>query len=611
MANSQTEMLSRREAGAVFLPLKRAGLALFAASAFLNLLALNGPLFMLQVYDRVLASRSVPTLVALCVLAGMLYGFQALLDGLRARLLLRLGEGLDTRFSRTVLSAIARLPLAARVSGDGQQPMRDLDTVRAFLSGPGPGAFLDLPWVPLYLGICFLLHVWLGVTALAGAVLLFSLTLAADFAVRRPSRVAVDKGMERAAVSEAARRNAESIRAMGMEEAVYDRWQGHNRSYLAASRKSGDTGASMNALARALRQALQSAILAVGAWLVIEQQASAGVMIAASVMMGRAMAPVDTAIAQWKHFVGARQGWQRLRGILRDFAPKEEVLKLPAPCRTVQVADLVVVPPGGGAPCLANVSFRLEAGAALGVIGPSGCGKTSLARVLTGVWAPPRGDVRIDGASLDQWNPVDLGCHIGYLPQSAELFEGTIAENIARFRPGARDEDIVEAAQAARAHDFIISLPKGYQTGIGLDGAGLSGGQKQRIGLARALFGNPFLLVLDEPNANLDATGEEALLKAIQHQKERNGIAVVIAHRPSAMAAVDQVLILENGRVKALGPKEEVLAQVMKKPGAVPVPVKTPSSHGAQMLNPLRVVASSPLTPEIPKAAEPGKETSE
>ncbi|MBN9672749.1 type I secretion system permease/ATPase [Labrenzia aggregata] len=579
-------------------------LALIFASSLLNLLALNGPLFMLQVYDRVLASGSIQTLVALCVLAGVLYSFQAIMDALRARLLLRLGEGFDARFSSEVLSAIARAPLRTRLPGDGQQPMRDLDCVRAFLAGPGPGAFFDLPWVPFYLAVCFLLHFWLGVTALAGAVLMFAITLASDIAVRGPARTATQKGVERAALSESARRNAESIRAMGMEHSIHVRWQDSNDAYLNANRKSADFGSAMNGASRSLRQALQSAILAVGAWLVIQQEASAGVMIAASIMMGRAMAPVDTAISQWKHFVTARQGWQRLKTIVRDFGTQERVLKLPPPARSLQVSDIVVVPPGGQAPGLANISFLLEAGSALGVIGPSGCGKTTLARAIAGIWQTVRGEIRIDGATLDQWDPAYLGRHVGYLPQSAELFEGTIAQNIARFQHDASDASIVDAAKAARAHDFITALPQGYQTVIGIDGAGLSGGQKQRIGLARALYGDPFLLVLDEPNANLDAGGEAGLLEAIQHQKDRNGIAVVIAHRPSAMAAVDQILLLENGRAKSYGPKEQVLAQVLKKP----VPAAT--SPGAQMINPLRVVANGSVQGDIQTApmTEQGKE---
>ncbi|MEM9633786.1 MAG: type I secretion system permease/ATPase [Pseudomonadota bacterium] len=595
MYSTQNQTLPRQIAGAATLPLKRAGVALLSTSALLNLLALNGPLFMLQVYDRVLASRSIPTLLALCILAGLLYSFQALLDALRSRLLLRVGEAFDEKFSKTVLNAIVRAPLTARIPGDGLLPLRDMDSVRSFLSGPGPGAFFDFPWVPFYLAICFLFHFWLGVTATIGAILMFAIALTSDIAVKRPARTVVERGMERASQSEAARRNSESIRAMGMEDAVFNRWQSSNSAFLAANRKSSDFGSAMNGLSRALRQALQSAILAVGAWLVIQQEVSAGIMIASSIMMGRAMAPVDTAIAQWKNFVTARQGWERLKLVFNEFTAEPAVLELPRPSKSLQVNDIIVVPPSAQIPCLTNVSFRLEAGTALGVIGPSGSGKTSFARAITGVWKAARGDVRIDGGALDQWDAGILGNHIGYLPQSAELFEGTIAENIARFKTDVADAAIVEAAMAAAAHEFITSLPNGYQTRIGIDGSGLSGGQRQRIGLARALFGNPFLLVLDEPNANLDASGESALLQAIQHQKDRQGIAVVIAHRPSAMAAVDQVLVLDNGRMKSFGPKEQVLAQFMN-------PALKQASPGAQMLNPLRVAASASAPESAPPA---------
>lgn len=489
MTSSQPGLPPRRDAGAVLPQLRRSALALFLTSALLNLLALNGPLFMLQIYDRVLASGSIPTLVVLCVLCAGLYGFQALLDSLRARLLLRLGEAFEIRHRRTVLDAIARLPLISRIPGDGLQPIRDLDTIRSFLGGSGPGAFFDLPWVPFYLILCFLFHFWLGVTATIGFVILVSLALISDFSVRRSTNISMEKGQERSAMAEAARRNAESIRSMGLQDAFFDRWKASDESYLAANRTSGDVSSAMNSASRAARQALQSAVLAVGAWLVIEQEASAGVMIAASIMVGRAMAPVDVVIGQWKAFVGARQGWARLRALLASMPATEDVLELPAPAQDLRVEGLVMCPPGSQAPNLLDINFKLEAGTVLGIIGPSGSGKSSLARALTGVWSPARGCVRLDGATLAQWDPGVLGQHVGYLPQMPDLFEGTIAQNIGRMKPDADHEEIVEAAKAAGVHDFIITLPKGYQTWIGLDGSGLSGGQRQRIGLARAPFG--------------------------------------------------------------------------------------------------------------------------
>lgn len=588
VANRQHGERSRRDAGAAALPLKGAIVALVLVSILLNLLALNGPLFMLQVYDRVLTSGSVPTLAALCVLAGGLYLFQALLDAIRARLFARFGEEFDRRWSPMALRAVMRMPLLSPAIGDGQQPVRDIESVRGFLAGPGPGAFFDLPWMPVYIGICFIFHFWIGVTALFGAVIMVAITLVTDLSARRPARQAVEQGLVQAGVTENARRNAETIRAMGMEAVVAERWNAAHDEALTAGRKSGDMTATMSGISRAVRQGLQSAILAVGALLVIEQQASAGVMIAASIMMGRAMAPVDVAVGQWKGFVAARQGWARLRKLMKTFGSDAETLTLPPPRAELKVENLVIVPPGAQAPTVLDVSFRQAAGTALGIIGPSGSGKSTLARALAGIWRPVRGDVRLDGAALDQWEAGKLGRHIGYLPQSPELFAGAIAENIARLDPDAPPEAVVGAAQAAGVHDFITSLPKGYQTEIGADGSGLSGGQAQRIGLARALFGEPFLLILDEPNANLDAEGEAAVIRAIGRQRERGGIAVVIAHRPSAISAVDTVLVMEAGRVRAFGPRDAVLSQVLRTVTEAPQAAQA----GARMVNPLRVVVN-------------------
>jgi len=586
---SQHGQSSRRDAGAVALPLKLVIAALFVLSILLNLLALNGPLFMLQVYDRVLTSHSVPTLIVLGGLCAGLFGFQAVLDTLRARILLRLGEGFDARFARLGLRAITRMPLMARAPGDGMQPLRDIEAVRSFLAGPGPGAFFDLPWMPFYLAICFIFHFWLGVTASVGALIMIAITLTTDISARKPARVAMEKGMVRAAISEDARHNAESIRAMGMEKQVFARWLEANSAHLAAGRQGGDMSSAMTSLSRVVRQGLQSAILAVGAWLVIEQQASAGVMIAASIMMGRAMAPVDTAIGQWKYFVNARQSWARIKKLIPVFDREPELLLLPAPQRELRAEQVSIVPPGGRMPTVVDISFTLTAGSALGIIGPSGCGKSTLARALTGVWAVMRGHVRLDGATLDQWAPETLGRHIGYMPQSAELFDGTIAQNIARFDADADAGSITEAAEAAGVHGFITGLPQGYQTRIGENGAGLSGGQRQRIGLARALYGNPFLLVLDEPNASLDAEGEAAVIQAVAAVRARKGIAIVIAHRPSALSAVDLVLAMDAGRARAFGPRDEVLSKMLKQStGAA-----SGGSPAARSVTPFRVVANA------------------
>ena len=540
--------------------------SLIANSIWINVLALTSPLFMLQVYDRVLASGSVPTLIGLGVLALCLYSFQALLDILRSRMLLRVGESFDLEHSHQVHDAVIRSPLLSRAPSDGLQSLRDLDGVRSFLQGPGPTAFFDLPWIPVYLALCFLFHFWIGVTAAAGALVLVALTFATSASTRKPVTDATRTNMARNASLDASRRNAEVVHAMGMSRRLHERWQKLNDGYATSNRLAGDLSSGFGIAAKTLRIVLQSAVLAVGAYLVIKQEVSPGVMIAASIMMGRAMAPVDLAISQWKPFLQARQSWRRLLELMARMPTNSEVMPLPAPQSEIRVESIVVVPPGSRKPTVSNVGFSLKRGQALGIIGPSGSGKTTMARSLVGVWLPSHGKVRFDGASIDQWDSVTLGQHIGYLPQSAELFGGSIAENISRFVVDAPPAQILDAARAAGAHDMIVSMEKGYDTQIGEFGSELSAGQRQRIGLARALFGNPFLVVLDEPNANLDADGEQAVVAAIRSIRERGGIAVVIAHRPSAISAVDTILVMEKGIQTAYGPRDEILSKMTRQP---------------------------------------------
>ena len=537
---------------------------LVAASFVINLLALTSPLFMLQIYDRVLASGSVPTLVGLGVLALGLYGFQAALDILRLRILLRIGERFDRDLSDRVHAAVTRLPLIARMPGDGLQPLRDLDNVRGFLSGAGPTALFDLPWIPLYLGICFIFHFWLGMTALAGAIVLVSLTLLTNILSQKAIKELTTHNMARNGLMEAARRNAEVVHSMGLSRRIGARWQKANSDYLTANRRAGDVTGGLGGLSKALRVILQSAILGVGAWLVIDQVATPGVMTAASIMMGRALAPVDLAIANWKPFLMARQSWTRLQDMLKKVPEQPPVMPLPKPVRELRAEALTIIPPGERKPNVGGVGFVMERGTALGIIGPSGSGKSSLARVLVGAWAPAAGNIRLDGASLDHWDNEALGRHVGYLPQGVELFDGTIAENIARFEDDPDPEEIVAAAKATGAHELILSFEKGYETRIGEGGSALSAGQRQRIGIARALYGDPFLVVMDEPNANLDAEGEAAVVRAIVSVRERGGIAIVVAHRPSAISVVDKVLMMEGGRQRAFGPKDEVLSKVLQ-----------------------------------------------
>lgn len=582
---------------AVASPLRRAFVGIALISGVVNVLALTSPLFMLQVYDRVLASGSVPTLVGLAVLATGLYLFQASLDIIRARVLLRAGDHFDGALCGKVHHAVVRLPLVARMPGDGLQPLRDLDNVRGFLSGQGPTAFFDLPWMPLYLGICFLFHFWIGVTALAGAIILVLLTLLANSLSQKPVRDAITHNMARNGLLEASRRNAEVVQALGFGTRLEARWRQANADYLAANRKAGDIAGGLGSLSKTLRMILQSAVLGVGAWLVIEQQATGGVMIASSIMVGRALAPVDQAIASWKPFLMARQSWKRLQDLLGRMPPIAETMALPAPRKELRVEGVAIAPPGEKKPTVMGIGFMIQAGSALGIIGPSGSGKSTLSRVLVGAWVPAGGKVRLDGASLDQWDREALGRHIGYLPQGVELFDGTIADNIARFEADPDPDAIVAAARAAGAHELILRFEDGYKARIGEGGSALSAGQRQRIGLARALYGNPFLVVLDEPNANLDAEGEAAVVRAIASVRERGGIAVVVAHRPSAIGVVDRLLMMDGGRQKAFGPRDEVLEHVLKPQIASRNTRGFPATGYG--LTPLRVVAS----PEQPEQA--------
>jgi PrtD family type I secretion system ABC transporter len=517
---------------------------------------------MLEVYDRVLPSRSVPTLVALLVLTAGLYAAQGFIEAIRSRILVRIGDSLDGAMSMRVYDAVVRLPLKLGAKGDGSQPVRDLDAVRGFLSGAGPSAFFDLPWLPVYLGICFLFHPYIGLTALAGAVILVMLTIVTETRTRSPTRSATQFAIARNALLEASRRNAEAITAMGMVGRIARRWGDLNRSYVAATGEASDVVGGLGATSKVLRLLLQSSILAVGAWLVIHQESTPGIIIAGSILGARALAPVDLAIANWRGFVGARQSWQRLSQLLGHLPPRVEPMPLQPPTKTLVVQNVAVCPPGEQKIVCQDVNFTLASGKALGVIGPTASGKSSLARMLVGVWAAARGTVRLDGATFDQWSQEALGRHIGYLPQDVELFPGNVAQNIARFEDPPHPEAVLAAAQAAGVHDLIVNLPDGYETKVGDHGSALSAGQAQRIALARALYRDPFLVVLDEPNSNLDAEGDEALTRAILGLRARGAIVVVVAHRPSAIAGVDYILVMAKGRQQQFGPKEEILNRV-------------------------------------------------
>ncbi len=571
----------RSELGDALRACRSAFIGVGVMSCMINLLYLTGSIFMLEIYDRVLPSRSIPTLVGLVILAGGLYIAQGALDLIRGRILVRIGTSLDETLNARVFETVVRLPLMVGGRNEGLQPLRDLDNVRSFLSSMGPGAFFDLPWLPFYLAICFAFHVMIGVTALVGAIILVALTIATEFMSREPAREAMGLAARRNDLAATSRRNAEVLVAMGMSGRLTRRWSEANEKYLAGNQRASDVAGGLGAIAKVMRMTLQSAVLAVGAYLVIHQEATAGIIIAGSILSARALAPVDLAIAHWKGFVAARQSWHRLNRLLVSLPAQSTPTQLQDPSKGLSVEGVSIVPPGDQKVIVQEVTFALEAGSGLGVIGPSGSGKSSLVRALVGVWQPVRGKVRLDGAALDQWSSDALGRHVGYLPQDVELFAGSVAQNICRFDPEAGSAAIIAAAKEAGVHEMIIKMRDGYDTQIGEQGTALSAGQAQRVALARALYGDPFLIVLDEPNSNLDTEGDEALTRAVRSARERGAVVVVVAHRPIGIEAVDQLLVLRDGRMQAFGPKEQVLGQVLQRV-APPSPIKIVSDSGAK-----------------------------
>ncbi|MFK5596278.1 type I secretion system permease/ATPase [Methylobacterium sp. WL30] len=540
----------------------RASLAtVMIVSGLINLLMLTAPIFMLQVYDRVLPSRSIATLVGLAGIALMLFLIQSVLEVFRARILSRFGRLVDERLGARIFRTLLVRGSETPRGDDGPQALRDLDTVRGFLSSMAFTAFFDLPWVPLYIAVCFLFHPWLGTAIAGGAVVLCLLTILTDWASAGPTREGVRVAGERRAFTDMAHRTAPLLSALGMRARIATLWQARARRNLDVATDGNDLAIGFGATARLMRTVLQSGILGLGAYLVVREEATAGVMLAATILSARALAPVDLAIANWKSFSASRQAWTRIVAFLPPREPAA-LTPLPAPRESVRVTALSIAVPGTDTLVLHDVNVALAPGSALGVIGPSGSGKSTFARALVGLARPSRGVIRLDGAAIDQWDPDALGRSIGYLPQDIEMFDGTIAENITRFDPEPDPEALLSAAKAAGVHEVVLRLPGGYDARVGAGGLGLSGGQRQRIALARALYGDPFLVVLDEPNSNLDVEGDRALSAAVQAVRARGGIAVVIAHRPSALTAVDRILVLGDGRVQLHGPRDDVLAQL-------------------------------------------------
>jgi ATP-binding cassette subfamily C protein PrsD len=575
-----------------------AGVAIISGA--INLLMLSGSLYMLQVYDRVLPGRSVATLLGLSAIVLACYGFQGYFEAARSRMLARIGTLFDASLEAPIHHALATLPLRGAKTSAAQQPLRDLDQIRFFLSSMGPTAFLDMPWIPLFLIALFVFHPVIGFVACAGAASIIAMTLVTEKRTKDSNKAANEVSAERQVIAEATRQNAEVLRALGMTARFTARFRDANERYLSENARATDTYANLGAIAKGVRYVLQSAILGIGAYLVIIEQASGGIMIASSIMMGRALAPIEVALANWKQLSAARQAIDRLREVLKATAePEAPAVALPRPHQSLIVEDLSVTVPGGDKVVVSNVSFRLGAGMGLALLGASAAGKSSLSRALAGIWPASKGVIRLDGAALDNWATDDLGRHIGYLPQDVALFDGTVAENIARFDPEATSQGILAAARLAGAHEMILRLPNGYATRIGERGASLSGGQRQRVGLARAVYGNPFLVILDEPNANLDRDGELALVKAIETLRQTGSIVVLVSHRPDAIAALNIAMVLYEGRMIAFGPREQVFARVAQAAQQVPT-VQAVQAAAGQTVPP----AATAADPRVVRAAD-------
>ncbi len=564
--------------------------ALFVFSMTINLLLLVSPIYMMQLYDRVLSSQSIDTLVLLTLIAMFGFGVLGALEFVRGRLMVRVSSWLDRRLGGPVLTA--SIVGALRQGNDRTaQSLRDLSTFRTFLTGPNLFPVLDAPWAPVFLVVIFLLSPLLGFLATGGAAILFALGLLNEKVTRRPLAEASKAAMKAQYQAEASVRNADVIEAMGMMPNLVGRWESRSGEAVRLQALAGDRGAAITSLSKFVRVAIQSLILGAGAYLVIQHEATGGVMIGASIILGRALAPVEQMIAGWRNLIAARGAFQRVKSALAALPSRNMRTQLPAPKGRISLEGVVFQPPGSKEPVIRGVSFDLEPGEALALIGPSAAGKTSLVRLIVGNWVPQRGSVRLDGAELQTWDADALGPHIGYLPQDVELFSGTVRDNIARMGDGP-DAMVIEAAQRAQAHEMILELPNGYDTEIGDGGAFLSGGQRQRIGLARALYGSPKLIVLDEPNASLDSTAENRLMQTLFQLKEQKTTIILITHRLSLVAVADKVLLMKGGLAEAFGSRDEVMSKLTRAvasgPGKVAMMPKPQMPHPGANPVPLR-----------------------
>lgn len=547
------------------------GLFWFVAifSVFVNLLMLTGPLYMLNVYDRVLGSRSVETLVALSALVAFLYGMMAILDYARGRVMGRVGARFQSRLDRRVFAATLKATTLNRAPQEAATGLRDLEAVQRSLISPALMALFDAPWTPLFIAGIFIFHPMMGWLALGGGALLVAVAVVNQLSTRKPLQDANATSFQSEMLGAEIRTESEMVHSLGMRQAAFGRWKIARNASLKAAIGAADASGTYASLTKALRLFLQSAMLGLGAYLVLQEQLTPGAMIAGSILLGRALAPIELIVGQWSVLQRGREGWGNLGNLLNALPPDEEKTALPKPKARISANQVTVVPPGEQQASLRMVTFDVEPGQAIGVIGTSGSGKSTLARALTGVWQPAGGKIRLDGAALDQYDPDVLGQHIGYLPQRVHLFDGTIKENIARMSMEPDDAAVVAAAKKAAAHEMILSLPDGYDTRVAAHGGRLSGGQVQRIGLARAIYGDPVVLVLDEPNSNLDNEGSIALNNAIRQAKADGNIVFIMAHRPAAIQECDLLMVVEQGVRRAFGPKDQVLREMVKNHGEI------------------------------------------
>lgn len=549
-------------------------------SLFINVLMLVSPLYMLQVYDRVLSTRSTSTLIAITAIAGLLLAVYAMLETLRSQVLVRAGLVFDQDLAPAVFNAIHR-GMLRQPNGNLVQGLRDVDALREFLTGSGLIAFCDAPWFPVFVFASFMLHPWFGFLAIFGSVVIWSLTLANELLTNRDLTEASTASIAAGQRANSTFRNVEVLQAMGMLGALRSLWLGVHQTHLDWQARASDRAGALMAGTKFFRMFLQTIILGTGGYLAIQQEISGGAIVAASILIGRALQPMELAVGSWKNFVSARGAHRRLKALFEVAGTEKEWMKLPQPKGALAVEGVVVAAPGQREAILRGVSFSLSPGEALCVVGPSAAGKSTLARLIVGIWPAGQGAVRLDGAALPDWDPQQLGRHIGYLPQDVELFVGSVAQNISRFQEDVSPEKVIAAAQQAGCHDLVQHLGQGYNTQIGEGGQSLSGGQRQRIALARALYGNPSLVVLDEPNSNLDAAGEEALLRAIHGLKARGQTVVLITHKVNILAAADKILVMSNGVVEGFGPRDEILARLLG-PRVVPSNNQPAGAEAAQ-----------------------------